>query len=548
MDITRLIDRCRKGDAEALGVLYSRYARRMKGVCRRYFKDEATVEDVLHDAFVIILTSLDRLRDADKVEFWMLSIVRNVASKHKLHLLKMPSVPLEQYAEADGLSDDGNEQIAPYIQIDEIVKMIDNLPDGYGKVFRLSVFEGMTHNEIAAELGIESKTSSSQLSRAKALLRKWLRKYWAAMMLLSIIIKMIWTSNQVVTVGIGVTDINTRLNNRVHYIDTVDFADDIIVDNNNDNPAAEPDSMHVADFDTVRIVASAESMDIIRMVTPAEIPILGDSVQLLPQNVADKTVHHIKWHFGLAYSGISNGGSGSTDNYMTMPSVSGAKILSKRLYSWGDYMDYAIVNADKLDSVSASNMGRVALINSNNPWEPLSETKFHERPKSLQLSMQLHINERFALTTGLGCTYMKSYFEGGNEMTIIRRSQRIYYVGIPLEMSCKIVGGRRWAVFASGGVQVDMPVNGRVTTQYLYNGFGFDNRDSLIIPTVRTRIDVPWQWSTGIGMDFQYRIIPHLSVVIAPRLRWFVPTSGVETFYTEHPWDYALPFGLKFVW
>ena len=256
----------------------------------------------------------------------------------------------------------------------------------------------------------------------------------------------------------------------------------------------------------------------------------------------------VKLHFGLAYSGINNNGAGSTDNYMTMPSVSGAKILSKRLYSWGDYMDYAVENAGKLDSVSASNMGRVALINSNNPWESLSETKLHERPKSLQLAMQLNVNERFALTTGLGCTYMKSYFEAGNEKTIIRRSQRIYYVGIPLEMSCKIVGGRRWAVFASGGVQVDMPVNGRVTTQYLYNGVGFDNRDSLIIPTARTRIDVPLQWSAGVGIGLQYRIIPHLSIVAAPQLRWYVPTGGVETFYTEHPWSFALPVGIKFVW
>ena len=83
METTRLIDSCRMGDADALGKLYSLYAHRLKGVCRRYFKDEATVEDVLHDAFVIILTSFDRLRDTDKAEFWMLSIVRNVASKYK---------------------------------------------------------------------------------------------------------------------------------------------------------------------------------------------------------------------------------------------------------------------------------------------------------------------------------------------------------------------------------------------------------------------------------------------------------------------------------
>jgi hypothetical protein len=95
---------------------------------------------------------------------------------------------------------------------------------------------------------------------------------------------------------------------------------------------------------------------------------------------------------------------------------------------------------------------------------------------------------------------------------------------------------------------MDVPVSGRVTTQYLYNGVGSDNRDSLIIPTARTRIDVPLQWSAGVGIGLQYRIMPHLSIVAAPQLRWYVPTGGVETFYTVHPWSFALPVGIKFVW
>ena len=57
MEITRLIERCKQGDADALGELYKAYAQRMRGVCRRYISDEQTVEDVLHDAFVIIFTS-----------------------------------------------------------------------------------------------------------------------------------------------------------------------------------------------------------------------------------------------------------------------------------------------------------------------------------------------------------------------------------------------------------------------------------------------------------------------------------------------------------
>ena len=64
--------------------------------------------------------------------------------------------------------------------------MIDKLPEGYGQVFRLSVLEGMTHKEIAALLDIEPHSSSSQLSRAKKMLRKMMHQYWALLLLLFI--------------------------------------------------------------------------------------------------------------------------------------------------------------------------------------------------------------------------------------------------------------------------------------------------------------------------------------------------------------------------
>ena len=98
MEITRLIERCRLGDTEALGELYmyKAYAKKMKGVCRRYISDDQDINDVLHDAFVIIFTSFDKLRDDRKAEAWMISITRNVASKYKEHLITQPFVPLKE--------------------------------------------------------------------------------------------------------------------------------------------------------------------------------------------------------------------------------------------------------------------------------------------------------------------------------------------------------------------------------------------------------------------------------------------------------------------
>ena len=186
-EITRLIERCKQGDADALGELYKAYAQRMRGVCRRYISDEQTVEDVLHDAFVIIFTSFDRLRDVRRAEAWMTAITRNVASKCKNHLEALPTVSLEETSEAELITAEDEERDVRGMPLSEVVRLIDRLPEGYGQVFRLSVFEGLTHKEIANMLGIEPHSSSSQLARAKKMLRKMIQQYWVAGLLLLLV-------------------------------------------------------------------------------------------------------------------------------------------------------------------------------------------------------------------------------------------------------------------------------------------------------------------------------------------------------------------------
>ena len=58
-----------------------------------------------------------------------------------------------------------------------MLKMIESLPEGYRKIFKLAVLEGLSHKEIGVLLNIAPHSSSSQLSRAKKLLRKLLSEY-----------------------------------------------------------------------------------------------------------------------------------------------------------------------------------------------------------------------------------------------------------------------------------------------------------------------------------------------------------------------------------
>ena len=113
MDKSDLLERCKQGDREAFGELYSAYVPRMRKVCRRYIIDEDAVDDVVHDAFVVILTSMHRLRDVRNADAWILTITRNVTLKYNDRYKDTSKTPLSNCLETEvSSSDSGSADIS----------------------------------------------------------------------------------------------------------------------------------------------------------------------------------------------------------------------------------------------------------------------------------------------------------------------------------------------------------------------------------------------------------------------------------------------------
>jgi RNA polymerase sigma-70 factor (ECF subfamily) len=63
-------------------------------------------------------------------------------------------------------------EVLHQLHANELLKLIDKLPDGYRTVFNLSVIEGYAHKEIATMLGIEESSSRSQLTKARKFIQR----------------------------------------------------------------------------------------------------------------------------------------------------------------------------------------------------------------------------------------------------------------------------------------------------------------------------------------------------------------------------------------
>ena len=83
MDVKRLVEGCKRGDREAQAALYGAYSGRMLDALRRVVGHDDAAEDLLHDGFIIVFSSIGTLRDACRLESWMRRIMTNLALRYK---------------------------------------------------------------------------------------------------------------------------------------------------------------------------------------------------------------------------------------------------------------------------------------------------------------------------------------------------------------------------------------------------------------------------------------------------------------------------------
>ena len=563
MEVTRLIERCRQGDADALGDLYKAYAPKMRGVCRRYVSDEQTISDVLHDSFLIIFTSFDKLRDDRKAEAWMMSITRNVASKYKDHLAKMTFVSQE---EAEHLQTSEGESEVRGVPLEDVLQFVNRLPEGYGKVFRLSVFEGLSHKEIADMLGIEPHSSSSQLARAKKMLRMMMQQYWVAVLMLLLVpitFYLFKKGNTAVKDEKPVAAKQKHTTNEsqkesqkeqpqepviVHLPYRTTF---IATDTLQSVIAQAVDSVT---SDTLLNIIAQEQMvtdtiaaDTTKDIRREETPHF-DIADLFPQKPTIGIHRLKKWSVDLAYVGgfgeqNYNRPYGFTETPMLAPTDEPPSPVT--FENWSDYAAFLAEMPDDGSSHRRSVIMNIALNNAGDAagtgTDKIVRKSHHYMPVNFSLALKYRLNSRFALETGLSYSRLKSEFEMGSNGNTINEQQTIHYLGIPLKGTYNIFSRQVWSLYGSLGVTTEIPLYSPLNTSYYLHG--------LLEATDKTTIRAPWQWSLGTGLGLQYNVTPSIGLFAEPSLQYYIPTkSDIETYRTEHPFNFSLPIGIRFTW
>ena len=169
-----MIKSLKRADPKAQRQLYDKYAARMLGVCMRYVGDQMTAEDIVVEGFMKVFDKIEQFKSEGSFEGW----IRRIMVNESLGYLRQRKQFLEGTSldEAHGIAD-SSILADQFLEVGEMMQMIETLPTGYRTVFNLYAIEGYAHAEIAEMLGITESTSKSQLHRARALLQQLVRNW-----------------------------------------------------------------------------------------------------------------------------------------------------------------------------------------------------------------------------------------------------------------------------------------------------------------------------------------------------------------------------------
>lgn len=173
MSLDELINRCKKKDAKAQSQLYKQYASKLFSLCLKYSKNYAEAEDNLQDTFIVLFNKIEQYQHKGSFEGWIKRITINTA------LQRYRQTQVYSIIDESAIEDVSVEIESDNVDLDFLLKIIQELPDRYRLVFNLYVLDGFSHKEIAEMMKISLGTSKSNLARARMILKQKIEDYKA---------------------------------------------------------------------------------------------------------------------------------------------------------------------------------------------------------------------------------------------------------------------------------------------------------------------------------------------------------------------------------
>lgn len=493
-----MIEGCKAGDRHAMDFLYRKFFNKMLGIVYTNIPDKSLAYDILHDGFIVIFSHISELKDPDKLEAWMGRIMRNISVKSKK--IKGQSIIL-----AEDLFEQASESMEDLLSYSEILDMVNRLPEGYGKIFRLSFFENKSHLEIARLLGIAPHSSSSQLYRAKSLLRKMIgtllreKGYWCIMILSMVIPFVLYFTHD----------------------DSTDECAGVLNDKNTkDLRPVKTINEHISNTNTCRVENGNPSIYSDEEIGKA------DNKGSVSAYIMEDTATLVSDEEDLSDQSLCEG-LPEVKKYQDSSCGDSDDVRPDHLLDANDYLLRSI-KRKKLFSVSVeSGIKRSTRVYGSGVPDficsttPLDSTVIYHLPLSFSILTQSRIDHNCYIESGLSYTYRqteeKVHYSFGSE----NKKSETHFIGIPLKAKYNVYESSNMEIYTSVGMKVDFPINA---------------------------VKIPVQWSVNGSVGLEYIISPKVGLFVEPSLQYHLNSPESSILLYRNPLEVTIPFGVRFNW
>lgn len=572
-NITTLVEKAKQGDADAFSTLYQMYYPKMKGICINILReDKAVVDDLVQDAFILALVSLKDLKNTHRFSQWLTSITTNLVLKYQEKGKRYDFISLSEIEDefSSVLEDDNT--FRQSISYEEIISAIDSLPEGYKKIFNMSVLDGLSHQEISELLDIAPHSSSSQLSRAKAMLRNILSPRAMLIIVLALIVIPVYryfTAKKKLVSENDVNIVRTRKSNeditpiqKKPNVSVSRTQNAVLCSNHRSVQQGKNivitvgDSIKTGQNVILEISDSLQENQYVLADNKRDSIIKKDSVYTPIPNeerwIADDTSTHKKSKWQLLAAGSlgttlaqnvykiitsSNNNIGSSQPSGPDQPTTPDQPSEKSFTTWEEYAEY--LHRLTPTDPTAENVAMMDIADNNKG--KIEEYEHHDKPITLGLAVNKNIGKHWSLETGLQYSYLKSYFTLGTGNYRVDKEQKLHYIGIPIKLSYQFMAYKRLSAYGSAGASIQIPLSGKTYADYVIGGKSGYTTDWKTIPSI--------QWTVNTNIGIQYQFAPKLTLFVEPTLNWYIPNgSEVKNTWTERPFTLTVPFGIRLSW
>ncbi len=168
-------------DPEALGVLFERYFDAVYALVHRLLGDRAAAEDAASEVFLKVYRAAHQLDPHRDPAPWLMTIATNVCRdlwrSGAYRMSRRRAAGIDQPELAARLTTGNNEPERDALSAERsrlVNEALQQLPESLRAVIVLHDWQGLSHQEIANQLGVEHAAARKRYSRALAALTKLL--------------------------------------------------------------------------------------------------------------------------------------------------------------------------------------------------------------------------------------------------------------------------------------------------------------------------------------------------------------------------------------